>query len=228
MNKKYKAPEPRFEFGENWQRFLSVLDDEKIKEAEDSIKDSLKISSLKGRSFLDAGSGSGLFSLAAYRLGADKVFSFDFDPKSVACTRELKKKYSSDPDNWVVEQGSVLDKQYLDDFPLFDVVYSWGVLHHTGAMWQAMDKVSEKVAEGGYLFPFITIRDSLAVYGLRLNICTIVFPLLFVFWFSSPLLSSYGVHRSFGIFVGESRLRVGGIMQKEIEVCLPGMMWWIG
>ena len=162
MNKKYKDPEPRFEFGENWQRFLSVLDDEKIKEAEDSIKDSLKISSLEGRSFLDAGSGSGLFSLAAYRLGADKVFSFDFDPKSVACTRELKKKYSSDPDNWVVEQGSVLDKQYLDDLPLFDVVYSWGVLHHTGAMWQAMDKVSEKVAEGGYLFISIYNDQGLA------------------------------------------------------------------
>lgn len=150
MSEEKKVSESRFEFGENWQRFLSVLDDEKIKVAENSIKDSLKMSSLKGLSFLDAGSGSGLFSLAACRLGADKVFSFDYDPKSVACTRELKKRYFMDLDNWVVEQGSVLDEQYLESLPLFDIVYSWGVLHHTGAMWQAMDKLLNKVAEKGY------------------------------------------------------------------------------
>ncbi len=152
MNNKYEVPALRFEFGENWQRFLSVLDDEKIKEAENSIKDSLKISSLKGLSFLDAGSGSGLYSLAACRLGADKVFSFDYDPKSVACTRELKKRYYPDSENWIVEQGSVLDEDYLKGLPTFNVVYSWGVLHHTGAMWQAMDKLADKVDEGGYLY----------------------------------------------------------------------------
>ena len=65
MIKALNIPETRFEFGKNWRRFLSVLDDEKIKVAENSIKDSLKITSLKGLSFLDAGSGSGLFSLAA-------------------------------------------------------------------------------------------------------------------------------------------------------------------
>ena len=125
MNKKYKVPEPRFEFGKNWKRFLSVLDDEKIKEAEKSLKDSLKIASLKGRSFLDADSGSGLFSLAACRLGADRVFSFDYDPQSVACALEVKKKYFPDIDNWVVEQGSVMDEEYLKRLPSFDVVYSW-------------------------------------------------------------------------------------------------------
>ena len=33
----------------------------------------------------------------------------------------------------------------------FDVVYSWGVLHHTGAMWQAMENVLTPLSPGGTL-----------------------------------------------------------------------------
>src|SRR5438270_11069723 len=80
----------RFEFGENWTRFLSVLDDNRIAEAEASLKRMLATDNLSGRTFLDIGSGSGLFSLAAARLGAARVHSIDFDPASVNSTRELR------------------------------------------------------------------------------------------------------------------------------------------
>ncbi|NEQ28445.1 MAG: class I SAM-dependent methyltransferase, partial [Microcoleus sp. SIO2G3] len=80
----------RFQFGENWRRFLSVLNDERITEAENSLKQMLKVEDLQNKTFLDIGSGSGLFSLAARRLGAT-VHSFDYDPQSVACTQELKR-----------------------------------------------------------------------------------------------------------------------------------------
>ncbi len=152
MNEKINNPDVRFGFGENWNRFLSVLDESSILEAEDSLKEALKVSSLKGKSFLDAGSGSGLFSLAAYRLGADRVFSFDYDPQSVACTQELKNRYFPNVDNWKIEQGSLLDKEYLDQLPFFDVTYSWGVLHHTGDMWQAMENLVSKIEEKGFLY----------------------------------------------------------------------------
>ena len=69
----------RFEFGKNWAAFLSVLDDERIATAEDSLKGMLECEDLQGKKFLDIGSGSGLFSLAARRLGAT-VHSVDFDP----------------------------------------------------------------------------------------------------------------------------------------------------
>ncbi len=82
------AGKQRFEFGANWNRFLAVLNDERIAQAEESLKRMLEVDNLQGKSFLDIGSGSGLFSLAARRLGA-RVYSFDYDPKSVACTREL-------------------------------------------------------------------------------------------------------------------------------------------
>jgi 2-polyprenyl-6-hydroxyphenyl methylase/3-demethylubiquinone-9 3-methyltransferase len=141
----------RFEFGKNWKRFLSVLDDARIKEAERSLSMMLETDHLGGKSFLDIGSGSGLFSLAARRLGA-KVHSFDFDPQSVACTAELKRRYFRDDPSWKVEEASVLDKQYLSSLPKFDVVYSWGVLHHTGNMWQALENAANPVAEGGKLF----------------------------------------------------------------------------
>src|SRR2546427_5644386 len=141
----------RFEFGKNWSRFLDVLDDERIARAEESLKQMLEVADLDGRSFLDIGSGSGLISLAARRLGA-RVHSFDYDPQSVACTGELKRRYFLDDGNWVVEEGSVLDQDYLACLGVFDVVYSWGVLHHTGAMWRALENVVPLVKERGQLF----------------------------------------------------------------------------
>ena len=138
----------RFAFGDNWQHFLKLLDEERIAEAVASLKTMLQTDSLEGRSFIDVGSGSGLFSLAARRLGA-RVLSFDYDPQSVACTAELKRRYGADDAAWVVKTGSVLDTAYLDTLGTFDVVYSWGVLHHTGAMWQALANVDRLVAKTG-------------------------------------------------------------------------------
>jgi 2-polyprenyl-6-hydroxyphenyl methylase/3-demethylubiquinone-9 3-methyltransferase len=102
----------RFEFGKNWQRFLKTIDEARIAEAERSLTERLEIDNLQGKSFLDIGSGSGLFSLAARRLGA-RVHSFDYDAQSVACTAELKRRYFSDDVNWNIEEGSVVDDEYM-------------------------------------------------------------------------------------------------------------------
>ena len=141
----------RFTFGENWSRFLSVLDENRILEAEDSLKEKLEVESLAGKTFLDIGSGSGLFSLAARRLGA-RVHSFDFDPKSVACAVELRRRYFPGDANWTIEEDSALDADYLRSLGTFDVVYSWGVLHHTGEMWKGLANAASVVKPGGKLF----------------------------------------------------------------------------
>lgn len=141
----------RFEFGRNWSRFLALVDEQRIAKAANSLKVWLEVDSLEGKSFLDIGSGSGLYSLAARRLGA-RVYSFDYDPQSVACTAELKQRYFAGDLNWTIEQGSALDAAYLKSLGVFDVVYSWGVLHHTGRMWEALDNARIPAGKGGKLF----------------------------------------------------------------------------
>jgi SAM-dependent methyltransferase len=141
----------RFEFGKNWAAFLEHLNETRIDEATKSVLEMLEMPNLEGKTFLDVGSGSGLFSLAARRAGAT-VRSLDYDPKSVACTRELKRRYYANDPDWTVESGSVLDTGYLSTLGQFDIVYSWGVLHHTGNLWQALENVVPLVKRGGKLF----------------------------------------------------------------------------
>lgn len=141
----------RFEFGANWARFLDVVNEERIVAAERALQRMLQQPRLDGLSFVDIGSGSGLSSLAARRLGA-RVHSFDYDPQSVATTTELRRRFCADDPHWTVERGSALDPEYLRRLGTFDIVYSWGVLHHTGRMWEALGNVVDLVAPNGRLF----------------------------------------------------------------------------
>jgi 2-polyprenyl-6-hydroxyphenyl methylase/3-demethylubiquinone-9 3-methyltransferase len=145
------ASKTRFPFGENWSRFLAQVDETRIGAAQASLVEMLGESDLSGKTFLDIGSGSGLSSLAARRLGA-RVLSFDDDPQSVACTAELKRRYFPGDPLWSVTKGSALDEAFLRGLGPYDIVYSWGVLHHTGALWRALDLAATGCAANGRLF----------------------------------------------------------------------------
>jgi 2-polyprenyl-6-hydroxyphenyl methylase/3-demethylubiquinone-9 3-methyltransferase len=153
-----------FAFGENWKNFLRILSNEHIHEAEKALAVFLGTTDLTGKRFLDIGSGSGLHSLAAHKMGAI-VHSFDFDPQSVACTEELKRRYAQHEKQWKVEQGSILDQEFIRGLGEFDVCYAWGVLHHTGSLWQALHNAQLPVRPGGLLFVAIyNDQGSISVF----------------------------------------------------------------
>jgi 2-polyprenyl-6-hydroxyphenyl methylase/3-demethylubiquinone-9 3-methyltransferase len=150
-----QAPADAFAFGKNWQRYVDrYLDQDRVESAAGSMRD-LVAEDLAGRTFVDVGAGSGLFSLCAHRAGAD-VISFDVDPDSVAACLELRRRVG-DPPTWTVVRGSILDGDFVDRLPSGDVVYSWGVLHHTGDMWTAIEHTARLVKPGGLL--------ALAIYN---------------------------------------------------------------
>jgi SAM-dependent methyltransferase len=150
LDRRQTATDRRFQFGANWRSFLDRLDEARIADAEKSLNGLLSCERLDGARFLDIGSGSGLSSLAARRLGA-RVVSFDYDPQSVNCTTMLRDRFFPNDSDWRVEPGSILDSAFLRKLGQFDVVYSWGVLHHTGAMHEAIENATRLVAPGGAL-----------------------------------------------------------------------------
>jgi 2-polyprenyl-6-hydroxyphenyl methylase/3-demethylubiquinone-9 3-methyltransferase len=155
-----------YDFGSNWRSFIDHhLTDERRQEALDSLPAFLRRSSLEGATFVDVGCGSGLFSWVAYKLGAKRIVSFDVNPSSVACCKQLRVD-EGEPTNWQVLEASVLDDEKMRELGEFDIVYSWGVLHHTGEMWHAIDNAARLVKPGGLMWIAIYNRaDGIGLYS---------------------------------------------------------------
>jgi SAM-dependent methyltransferase len=137
-----------FSFGENWRDFLSAADEEAIELAGADIEHWLGAESFESRTVLDIGCGSGLHSLAFHLKGASQLVSFDYDPHSVSATRSLWER-AGRPGSWTVRRESILDDDFVATLGTFDVVYAWGVLHHTGNMWKAIENAFALTSEGG-------------------------------------------------------------------------------
>lgn len=141
-----------FSFGKNWQSYLQSLTPARKRLARQSLREFLGAHhQLKGKTFIDIGSGSGIFSWAAHDLGAARVVSLDVDGASLASTKSLHVR-AGNPAHWSIHQISALNRQALRKLGVFDVVYSWGVLHHTGAMEQGIRNAASLVAPGGCLY----------------------------------------------------------------------------
>ena len=146
------AGDRHYEFGKNWSRYVRrSFNEERAEIAKRHLLGLIGRSDLHGLDFLDIGCGSGIHSLAAFRAGAGKIRSLDYDPDSVAATTILR-SYAGAPANWSIERGDVLDEKYIDCLGQWSFVYSWGVLHHTGDVWRALANAQKTVAVGGLFY----------------------------------------------------------------------------
>jgi 2-polyprenyl-6-hydroxyphenyl methylase/3-demethylubiquinone-9 3-methyltransferase len=145
-----------FSFGRNWLSFVRSLRPEDVKRAQEDIERLLP-GAVAGKTVVDVGCGSGIHSLSFLRLGAGRVLSLDVDPASVKATRLLWGAEGS-PSGWEIREGSILDPAFTRDLGRFDIVYSWGVLHHTGQLANAIGRASDLVAPEGRLLISIYAR----------------------------------------------------------------------
>ena len=152
--------EMRFEFGKNWEDFVKRhFDESKVEVAQTHMLEFLGLDDLTGKSFLDIGCGSGLHSYAAWRSGADRIVGFDYDENSVSASRMLR-RYAGEPENWTISSGSVLDEAFMDSLGDFEIVYSWGVLHHTGEQWRALRNAARCRKPDGKMYIALYTSDA--------------------------------------------------------------------
>jgi len=154
---KLRDVDSHFAFGKNWASFAALVDAAAIEEAQRGLSKLIPNEGFQGRSFLDIGCGSGLHALAAARLGVARILAVDIDPDSVGTTRALLSGHKIGIP-WQADEISVFDL-YPARQGTFDIVYSWGVLHHSGDMWAAVETASALVGPGG-LFVFALYRTT--------------------------------------------------------------------
>src|SRR5262245_27400076 len=153
--------ELRFAFGRNWSEFVEKkLSDATVRQSMDHMASVLRQPSLAGKTFLDIGCGSGIHSLAALRLGAERVVAFDYDQNSVDTAIKVRDWAQIPEARWTISQGSVLDLALIHALGQFDIVYSWGVLHHTGQMWQAVRNAALPLKPGGDFYIALYSSDN--------------------------------------------------------------------
>ncbi len=158
---------PTFTFGRNWERFVEKsFSDERVEISRKHLLDFLEMPDLKGKYFLDVGCGSGIHSLAAFRSGASRIVSFDVDRHSVKTTEKLR-EMAGNPPHWQVLDGSVLDEAFMAALDPADIVYSWGVLHHTGKLWDAVRNAAGRIREKGIFYLALYEKTADSAYWIE-------------------------------------------------------------
>ena len=170
--------EPRFKFGQNWEVFSrNNLNEARIQSSLDRLRQFMMVDNLKGRSFLDIGCGSGLSSLAAYRLGARPVISFDFDPDSVRTCRRVRDQFACAAESdWMIYQNSILNESIIHQIPPADVVYAWGVLHHSGNMWLGIKNAAMLLKQGGLFYLAVYCKTKMCGVWKQIKRCYTMSP----------------------------------------------------
>ena len=108
---------------------------------------------IEGKSVLDAGCGTGIFSIIFARNGAASVLGIDISEGSLETAKALKTKF--DLENASFQKQDMLDLPFADES--FDIVWAWGTVHHTTDPFKAMSELIRVLrAEGSILLAVYT------------------------------------------------------------------------
>jgi len=209
-----------FDFGENWLAYSkTALTSERILSSREAFKKLISGIPIEGKTFLDVGFGQGLSSLCAAQLGA-QVYGIDINQKNVKAFEVTKRSFEilgSERMDMCV--GSILLTE--DIKPLqekqargFDIVHSWGVLHHTGDMAQAFENCRKLVKKNGAFIVAIYNRHwSSPIWRLikkfycsspkllQRTLITIFIPIIFLAKFAVTLKNPLKSERGMDFFI---------------------------
>lgn len=190
-----------FKFGQNWSDYAhNALDEHKLDQAKNALATLLQRDNLRGSTFMDIGCGSGLHTVAAVLLQADSVFALDVDPECISVTRDTVKRFLQDDSKIYLQQASILEPRIEQRLPTVDVVYSWGVLHHTGHMYEAIETAAKLVKPNGlYVLAIynkhITSSSWLKVKWLYNSAPPLIRRLMYYFFYGVIYLAKWLVTR---------------------------------
>jgi 2-polyprenyl-3-methyl-5-hydroxy-6-metoxy-1,4-benzoquinol methylase len=140
----------RFAFGKNWQSYsIKSLTPERIEDSCRAFRNLVSGIDLQDKKYIDIGYGQGLSLIAAAQMGAN-VLGIDVDKDNIDALRRVLQA-SGYPEFIETQSVSILNEVFVYEHRgCFDIVHSWGVLHHTGDMRKAIENACALVAEGGH------------------------------------------------------------------------------
>lgn len=157
-----------FLFGKNWQNFSKfALNEDKVDQGRKAFQELFGDISFKGKKFLDIGFGQGLAIHFAGESGAE-CMGIDIDSENLKAIKETNRFFKLELPQ--VKIQSILEEPFVEEHrQQFDIVHSWGVLHHTGDMERALEHAAQLVKPGGIFVMAIYNRhwSSLAWWWIK-------------------------------------------------------------
>jgi ubiquinone/menaquinone biosynthesis C-methylase UbiE len=112
---------------------------------------------VKGKSVLDAGCGTGIFSIIFATNGAGRVTGIDISEGSLQTARGLKKKFNLE--NADFQKQDMLALPFSDES--FDIVWAWGTVHHTTDPFRAITELLRILKPSGSILLAVYKRTRL-------------------------------------------------------------------
>lgn len=101
----------------------------------------------RGKKVMDAGCGRGRWTYGFGKLGVGSCTSFDISENGIDATKSVAGEFG---DHFTVCKRNILDAlDFADDY---DMVWCYGVLHHTGDTYGGFHNLIRHVKPGGYFF----------------------------------------------------------------------------